>query len=206
MVLCLGKPPVRFLWCWLLFLFIAVLVMLVVVLHSLLFLWCWLLFFIHYFSTSSLNFPWAIAQFLHSFYTFSPACRRVIRNTFILTFPGPSFTVLPRVLRFWEGIFLPTGFFYLRLFPHIFATICFYQGLPGSRQFFLEVCMTLYWWSSKHRTGPSVCLIHSNPWSWYSEEFVFKPYQILPWITCGKKFSISAPSSFQTLFGCSKHM
>ena len=35
---------------------------------------------------------------------------------------------------------------------------CIYQGFPGSRQFFLEVCRASYW-SSKHRPGPSVCLI-----------------------------------------------
>ena len=59
-------------------------------------------------------------------------------------------------------------------------------------------------WSSKHRPRPSICLIHSNPQSWYSEEFVFKLYQILSWITCGKKFSLSAPYSFQTLLPCSQ--
>ena len=34
-----------------------------------------------------------------------------------------------------SGHFLPTGIFYLTLFPNIFGTTCFYQGLPGSRQF-----------------------------------------------------------------------
>ena len=68
-------------------------VILVVALHSLLFLCCCLLFFIHCFSTSSLTLPWDIARFLHPFYTFSPAHRRVIRDIFILTFPGSSFTV-----------------------------------------------------------------------------------------------------------------
>ena len=36
--------------------------------------------------------------YLHLFYTFSPLYRRVIRNTFILTFLG--FSYLPRVLWF----------------------------------------------------------------------------------------------------------
>ena len=82
---------------------------------------------------------------------------------------------LPRTLQFWVGIFYPQTLFTLRSFLDIFDTTCFYQGFPGSRQFFLEVCRASCW-SSKHRPGPSVCLIHSNPQSSYSEEFVFKSY------------------------------
>ena len=37
-----------------------------------------------------------------------------------------------------SGRFLPTGVFYLTLLHWHFT--CVYQGLPGSRQFFLEVC------------------------------------------------------------------
>ena len=110
-----------------------------------------------------------------------------------------SFTASATVLR---GYFLPTGVFYLTLELHRHFT-CIYQDLPGSRQFFLEVCRTSYW-SSKHRPGPSVYLIHSNPQCSYSEEFIFKFYHILWWITCGKKFSLYAPYSFRTLFACSK--
>ena len=45
------------------------------------------------------------------------------------------------------------GFFYpqtcfLPYAPSIFDSTCVYEGLPGSRQFFLEVCMASYW-SSK---------------------------------------------------------
>ena len=71
-----------------------------------------------------------------------------------------------------SGHFLPTGVFYLTLLPNIFGTTCFYQGLPGSRQFFLEVCRASYW-SSKHRPSPSVCLIHSNPQCSIHLNFVF---------------------------------
>ena len=67
---------------------------------------------IHCFSTSSLILPWAIARFLHQFYTFSPAYRKVIRDTLILTFLDLFVTVLPRVLRFWPGVFYPQAFFY----------------------------------------------------------------------------------------------
>ena len=38
---------------------------------------------------------------------------------------------------------------------------------PGSS---FEVCRALYW-SSKHRLGPSVCLIHSNPQKFYTGRF-----------------------------------
>ena len=64
-----------------------VFVRLVVVLHS--FCCCCysfiasyvMLFFIHCFSASSLNLPWTITRFLHPFYTFKPAHRRVIRGS-----------------------------------------------------------------------------------------------------------------------------
>ena len=149
-----------------------------------------MLLFIHCFSMSSLTLPWAIAGFLHPFYTFSPAHRTVIRDTFILTFLGSSFTVLPRALRFWAGISTHRRFLPYAPSPHFYHNLLLSR--PGSRRFFLEVCRASCW-SSKHRPGSSGCLIYSNPQSWYSEEFVLKSYQILPWITCRKKFSLSAP-------------
>ena len=120
MVLCLGEPPRRFLWCWLSFLiFISLLYLhfifdlhFVVVLHL-------SFFFIHiFFSTSSLTFLWTIAGFLHSFYTFSPAHRRVIPVHF-----QPLSYLLATVL---SGRFLPTDVFYLR---HLHR----YFNLPLSR-------------------------------------------------------------------------
>ena len=69
-----------------------------------------MLFFISCFSTF-LILLWAISGFLHSFYTFSPAYCRVIRNTFILTFLGLSVTVLRGMLRNWETIFYVQAFF-----------------------------------------------------------------------------------------------
>ena len=133
--------------------------LIVIVLHSKLFDDFVMLFFIHCFSTSSLALPWAIARFLHLFYIFSPAHRRVIRDTFSLTFLDSSVTVLPRVLRIWENVFSSPVFFTLHSFPN-FGTTCVCQGFPGSRQFFLEGCRAIYW-CSKHRSGPSVCLNHT---------------------------------------------
>ena len=63
-------------------------------------------FFIHCFSTSSFTLPWTIAGLLHPFYAFSPAHRRVIPDTFILT-----------ALRFWAGVFYQQAFFILHSFP-----------------------------------------------------------------------------------------
>ena len=123
------------------------------------------------FSTSSLTFPWTIAEFLHPFYTFSPSHCRMIRDTFIF---NHSVIFLPRALLFWVGVFYPQAFFTLRSFTDIFDSTCVYQGLPGSQKFFLEVCRASHW-SSKHRPGPSVCLIQSNPQSSYSERFILIP-------------------------------
>ena len=56
------------------------------------FIVCLLMFFIHiYFPASCLTLPWTIAGFLHPFYIFSPAHRKVICDTFISTFPGSSY-------------------------------------------------------------------------------------------------------------------
>ena len=143
------------------------------------------------FLTSSLILPWTITEFLHPFYTFIPAQRRVIHDTFIFSH---SDIFLPRALWFCVGVSYPQAFFTLCSFTDILT--CVYQGFPGSRQFFLEVCRASYWSSkyrpspsSKHRPSPSVCLIHSNSQTSYSEQFSFKFYHILAWITCGETFS-----------------
>ena len=93
MLLCLGEPPVRFLCCCCSFLIFILLLYLHLSMFFIL-----LLFFIHIlFSASSLTLPWTIAGFLHPFYTFSPAHRRVICDTFIF---NHSVIFLPRALRF----------------------------------------------------------------------------------------------------------
>ena len=115
----LGRTSWRILWCWLLFFihcyfcdigcccsFIAAFVMLVVVLRSLL-------------------------LEVTPFYTFNPAHRRVICKTFILTFPGPSFTILPRAVRFWVSIFYPQAFFTLRSFPTFLPEPAFIKASLG---------------------------------------------------------------------------
>ena len=180
MVLCLGEPPRRFLWYWLSHLiFISSLYLLfifdlhfVVVLH--------LSFsFIHIlFSTSSLTLPWTI--YSHSVLSAQPIAE------WFATF---SFSTIP--LSFYrERYGFEWAFFTHRCFLPYAPSLAFiktdvYQDLPGSWKFFLEVCRASYS-SSKHKPGPSVCLIQSNPQSSYSEQFIFKFYQILSWIACGE--------------------
>ena len=107
-----------------------------------------MLLFIHCFSMSSLTLPWAIAGFLHSFYTFSPAHRTVIRDTFILTFLGSSFTVLPRALRFWAGISTHRRFLPYAPSPHFYHNLLLSRPswepavLPWSLQGFMLILET----------------------------------------------------------------
>ena len=114
MVLCLGEPLRRFLFCCCIFICQC-------------FSFCCCSF--HCFSTSSLTLPWTIARFLHPFCTFSPAHRRVIRDTFIF---NHSDIFLPRALRFWVGISYTQGFFTLRSFPTFLAQPAFIKASLGA--------------------------------------------------------------------------
>ena len=68
-------------------------------------------FSFHCFTTSTLTLPWAIAgSFTPHFVLSAHPIAVWFAITFILTFLGFSF--LPRVLRFWVGIFFPTRVFY----------------------------------------------------------------------------------------------
>ena len=154
------------------FLYLQLLVFFILLLYLHLSMFFILLFFFIqiFFSMSSLILPWIIAEFLHLFYTFSPDHRRVIRDIFkhsIILF----FTL-------WR-------FFTLRSFTDILT--CVYQGFPGSRQFFLEVCRASYW-SSNYRPGPS-----------YSKQFGFKFYHILSWIACGESLIYLLLTHFELL-------
>ena len=163
------------------------------------FLWCWSSFccccyssfanFIHiFFSTSSLTLPWTIARFLDPFCTFSPAHRRVIRDTFIFR---PFHYLLTASAMVLSGHFLPTGVFYLTLLPDIFgipnilAQPAFIKVSLGAGSYFFESCRASYW-SSKHTPGPSVSLIHSNPQSFINLKSVFMLVNIGKISTCGE--------------------
>ena len=150
-----------------------------------------LFFFIHiFFSTSSLTLPWTIARFLDPFCTFSPAHCRVIHDSFIF---NHSVIFLPWALRFWVG----TGFFYLMLLPEILAQPAFIKVSLGAGSYFLESCRASYW-SSKHRPGPSVCLIHSNPQSFIHLKFVFIHVNIAKVLLVVKTLIRSAATLFSS--------
>ena len=125
-----------------------------------------LMFFIHiFFSTSSLTLPWTIARFLDPFCTFSPAHRRVIRDTF---FFNHSVIFLSRVLRFWVGIFYPQAFFTLRSFTDIFGTFC---DSDAGRNTPSRTLISVY----SHRVVPS-----ADAWTWTTHIVVTRPliYQL----------------------------
>ena len=146
-------------------------------------LWCWLSF------CCSCSFRFQATLPCHRHSTLASQAREGLHQLWalprilLIAFSFSS-TASATVLR---GHFLPTGVFYLTLLLNIFGTTCFYQGLPSSRQFFLEVCRASYW-SSKHRSGPSVCLIHSNPQSLIHLKFVFIHVNIAKSFTCGENF------------------
>ena len=163
MVFCLGEPPRRFL----LYLhFVADVLHFVFDFHFVVI--CRFSSFTFCFSTSSFTLSWTFARFLHPFYTFSPAHRRVIRDTFNFYH---SVIFLPQALRFWVDVFYPQAFFTLRSFTDIYDSTCVYQGFPGSRQFFLEVCRASYWSSKQTRL---ICLIHSNSQQFCTGRFSLK--------------------------------
>ena len=151
MVLCLGEPPVRFLWCcWSLF-------------HFCIFIYrcssfCCCSSFTFSFPRHPPPFRGLSPGFLHPILYFqSSPSQSDSRHFHFSTIP---FIFLPRALRPWVGIFYLQALCTLRSFTDILT--CVYQGFPGIPQFFLEVCRTSYW-SSKHRPRPSDCLIDSNP-------------------------------------------
>ena len=71
-----------------------------------------------------------------------------------------AFVLLHRQSYGFERASFTPRCFYLTLLPAIWHNLLFFQGFPGSRQSFLEVCR-IFHWCSKHKPGPSVCLNHT---------------------------------------------
>ena len=94
-------------------------------------------------------------------------------------------TLLPWELRIWESAFYSRMFFYLGL-------LSAFLRLPWDRQFDLKVSRASCW-SSKHTTGPAICLNHSNP------------QKIHVWLW-NVSFEISASYRVWTLFMISEHV
>ena len=136
----------------------------------------------------SLHQFWALPQLLSIVFSFSSTA---------------SATVL-------SGHFLPTGVFYLALLPNIFGTSQHFWYIPeilpqpafikvslGAGSYFLESCRASYW-SSKHRPGPSVCLIHSNPQSFIHLKSVFMHVNIAKVLLVVKTLIRSAATLFSS--------
>ena len=147
-----------------------------------------------FFSKSSLTLLWTIARFLDPFCTFSPAHCRVICDTFSFQ---PFRYLLTSSAFVLSGHFLPTGVFYLMLLPHILAEPAFIKVSLGAGSYFLESCRVLYW-SLKHRPGPSVCLIHSNPQLSVHLNFVFMHVNIAKNLLVVKTLMRSAATLFSS--------
>ena len=163
MLLCLGEPPLRFLWCWLLLLFIhfcssfcccssfIFILHFVAVLHSLLF---------NVISHPSVDYRRVFTPILY----FQPSSSQSdLRHFHFQPFQDLLVTVLPRALQFWVGIFYPRVFFTLGSFTDILSALIkerLYPSLPGSRQFFLDVCRASIKLILETQTRP-ICLFDS---------------------------------------------
>ena len=147
-----------------------------------------------FFSTSCLTFPWPIARVIDPFRTFNPDHHSVILDTFIFQ---PFCYLLTASATVLSGYFLPTGTFYLTLLPDILAQPAFIKVSLEAGSYFLESCRASYW-SSKHRPGPSVCLIHSNPQSFIHLKFVFIHVNIAKVLLVVKTLIRSAATLFSS--------
>ena len=103
--------------------------------------------------------------FYTPFYTFSRAHRRVIRNTFILTFLGFSF--LPGVLRFWVSGFYPWAFL-----PYTLSFVTQARaGTPHPRSSSVPALIELF--------------LSADAWTWTIDVWITRPliYQLCQWAT-----------------------
>ena len=132
--------------------------------ENLRFLWCWSSFccccyssfvnvlYSHFLFDIILHPSVDYCQVLDPFCTFSPAYRRVIRDTFIFQPLRYLLTASATVL---SGHFLLTGVFYLTLLPDIFGTFpTFWNNLLLSK-FHWELAVTFL----------KVVGLHTDPWN-----------------------------------------
>ena len=155
MVLCLGEPPggfcvvVVFLARGFSFIFDL---RFVVTLHSFLFFICCCCFsFIAFWCHPSPFRGLSPGFYAHFILSAQPIAEWFVTLSFS-TFPRSSFTVLPQVLQFWVGIFLPTGIFYLMLLhQHFWLNLCLSRPpwepvvLPWSLQGFILILERQTW-------------------------------------------------------------
>ena len=103
--------------------------------------------------------------FYTPFYTFSRAHRRVIRDTFILTFLGFSF--LPGVLRFWVSVFYPWAF------------------LPYTPSFVTQARAGTPHPGSSSVPALTELFLSADAWTWTIDVWITRPliYQLCQWAT-----------------------
>ena len=80
------------------------------------------------------------------------------------------------------AFFFSQAFFNLRSLPKFLVQPAFIKASLGAGSW-------ASYWYSKHRPGPSVCLIHSNPQSFIHFKFVFISVNIAKSFTCGENFN-----------------
>ena len=81
--------------------------------------------------------------------------------------------------------------------PNILAQPVFIKVLLGAGSYFFESCRASYW-SSKHKSDPSVCLIHSNRQSSIHFSFVFMHINIAKVLLMVKTLIRSAATLFSS--------
>ena len=131
---------------------------------------------------------WALPQLLSIAFSFlSTASATVLSGHFYpqAFFTLPSFpTFLAHSRHFWH-------------IPDILAQPAFIKVLLGAGSYFLESCRASYW-SSQHRPGPSVFLIHSNPQSFIHLKSVFIHVNIAKVLLVVKTLIRSAATLFSS--------
>ena len=154
------------------------------------FLWCWSSFC--YCCSSFVLFLYS--HFLFDIIPLPPKDYLQVFRSILYFQPSPSqsnsrhfhFSTIP-LSSYRERYGFEWAFFYPQAFFTLHSFLTFWHNLLLSRfhSYFIEICRASYW-SSKHRPGPSVCLIHSNTQYFIYLKFAFMHVNIANVFTCGE--------------------
>ena len=175
--------------------------MLIFILLLLLFFICWCFSFTFSFWHHPSPFRGLSPGFsTHFVLSAQPITKWFATLSFFSTIPLPSYRERYGFERrfFTHSPFLPYA--PSRHFWHILdilAQAAFIKVSLGAASYFLESCKASYW-SSKHRPGPSVCLIHSNSQSIIHLSFVFMHINIAEVLLMVKTLIRSAATLFSS--------
>ena len=146
-----------------------------------------LLFFICRCSSFTFSFRHHPSPFHGGFYTHFILSAQPIAEWFATL----SFSAIP-LSSYHERYRFKWAFFTHRCFLPYAHSQHFWHNLLSSRPPWepavLPRSLPSFIWSSKHRPGPSVCLINSNPQSFIQPRFVFIHVNIAKTFTCGENF------------------